>query len=260
MTVETRWSGLTVTDWLEGAVPSDAAGDGTSRARAATARRSSGCSRAPASRVSSSRRGPSSARCRSGSSRSATGCSCSAPTSRSCCSRRAWSGTSSTTAATTRRAPWSTSRPPAAGRARAALRLRERQPAPGVDRRPPGARRAAVARLGGEPAAAEHGAEGGAAQRTDAARAVPRADRLDPRRGDDLAARGARRRAQLGLPLLLAARRRDVRARARRPRLADGGRGAPALGGRVHRPHRRPPRAAAPALHRRRARARARRR
>ena len=46
-----------------------------------------------------------------------------------------------------------------------------------------------------------------AAQRADPARAVPRADRRDPRRGDHLAARGAGRRPQLGLPLLLAARR-----------------------------------------------------
>ncbi len=132
------------------------------------------------------------------------------------------------------------------------------EPHPVLDRRPPGAGRAAVVRLGGEPAATGHGAEGGAAQRADAQGALPCTHRLDPRGGDDLAAGRARRRAQLGLPVLLAPGRGDVRARPRRPRLAGGGRGAPALGGRVHRPHRRAPGATASALHGRRDGARAR--
>ena len=53
--------------------------------------------------------------------------------------------------------------------------------------------------------APRHRQEGRRPQRADPARPLPRADRLDPRCGDDGAPRGARRRAQLGLPLLLAA-------------------------------------------------------
>ena len=258
MTVETRWPGLTVTDWLEGGVPNGGDGGATSRlldprARADGHRRRAARVRA-AARV---RPGADQAR-----SRSTTACSCSArsepialyapgvewdvfddgghDTARAVVDLAAAGGTRG---------------------GRAALRLATSlRPAPGADRRAPGAGRAAVARLGGERCGCPRTAPSEvAAQRADAARALPRADGLDPRRGDDVAARGARRRPQLGLPLLLAARRRDVGARARRPRLARGGRGVPALGRRLRRSHRRAPGAAAPALHGRRARARARR-
>ena len=175
MTVETRWSGLTVTDWLEGGGPRRSG----RRRRAAL-----GNSRSTLVRVltghgrrrgSSSRRGPSSARCRSGCSRSATGCSCSAATSRSRSSRRASSGTSSTTAATTR-ARAVVDLAAAGGRVAVELRFDSQSLDPhpdSIDDRQ-AARRAAVARLGGEPAAAGDGDAGGAAQRADAAGALPR--------------------------------------------------------------------------------------
>ena len=126
-----------------------------------------------------------------------------------------------------------------AGRARAPLRLAEPRAAPrsAIDERQARAEQpwrdwAAGLQLPGD------GDPRGAAQRAHPARALPRADRLDPRRGDDVAAGGDRRRPQLGLPLLLAARRGDDRPRPRRPRLPRGGRGAAALGRRLHRPHR----------------------
>ncbi|GAB3986694.1 hypothetical protein GCM10027615_79490 [Plantactinospora veratri] len=111
MTVETRWSGLTVTDWLDrpstDGVPTGSAvisGDST------LVRVLSGAGRvrldfAPA---------PSSARSPCSSSRSATGCWCSAPTSRSRSTPPASSGRSSTTAATRPPARWSTWPPPVA--------------------------------------------------------------------------------------------------------------------------------------------------
>ena len=95
-----------------------------------------------------------------------------------------------------------------------------------IGRRRPSSRRS----TGSRGSATRRRHEGGRAQRAHAARPLPRADRLDPGGGDDVAPRGARRRAQLGLPLLLAPRRRDVRARARRPRLARRGRGAARTG------------------------------
>ena len=63
MTVETRWSGVTVTDWLEGAVPKRRRVRVRRGRCSRTARRSSGCSPAAALPGSSSLRGPSSARC-----------------------------------------------------------------------------------------------------------------------------------------------------------------------------------------------------
>ena len=169
----------------------------------------------------SSRRGPSSARCRSGCSRSATGCWCSAPTSRSRSTPPASSGRSSTTAATTPPAPSSTS-PPPAGRSRAGAALRHAQPRART-RMPIDERQARPSSRGGTgpprcgcpPRARDLVLRSALTLRG----ALPRADRLDPRRGDHLAARGARRHPQLGLPLLLAARRGDDRPGAGRPRL-----------------------------------------
>ena len=66
---------------------------------------------------------------------------------------------------------------------------RTSSPASRPHRRPAGACRAAVGRVGGDPAAAGDGAEGGAAQRADAAGALPRTHRLDPRGGDDARSR-----------------------------------------------------------------------
>ena len=65
-----------------------------------------------------------------------------------------------------------------------------------------------------------------------------RADRRDRRRGDDVAARVDRRRAQLGLPLLLAARRHVLALRAHERRLRR--RGAPLAGLAAARRGRRP--------------------
>ena len=74
------------------------------------------------------------------------------------------------------------------------------------------------------------------------AAADPRGDRRDRRRPDHLAARGLRRRAQLGLPLLLAARRRAHPRVAARGRLHRGGRALARLAAARHR--RRPARTA----------------
>ena len=65
--------------------------------------------------------------------------------------------------------------------------------------------------------------------------------RRDHGRGHHLAARGTRRRPQLGLPLLLAPRRRADRVGAGRPGVHRGGRGLPELGARRDRDAPRPP-------------------
>ena len=254
MTVETRWSGLTVTDWLD----KPAGGDHPGRRRRSSpaTRPWSGCSPARgrarvefaprpefgqvAIQLQPLERRPAGARLqRAG---------------RALLPRRGVGGQQRRRVRDRqgRRRPLRRRR---AGGAGAALRHAEPGAPPAARPRAAGRRRAAVEGLGGLAAAAHHRPRPGRPQRPDPARALPRGDRLDPRRGDHLAARGAGRRPQLGLPLLLAARRGDDRARAGRPRLHRGGRGAAALGRRLHRAHRRAPRAAAPALHGRRLRA-----
>ena len=119
-------------------------------------------------------------------------------------------------------------------RARAALRRRQPLAPPHAGARAARAHRELVADLGRGPAPARARARRDHAQRADPARAVPRADRRDPGGRDDEPARGDRRRAQLGLPLLLAARRGAHGARAGRARIDDGGR----VAARLHRPPR----------------------
>ena len=112
MTVETRWSGLTVTDSLHGEEPGDVAGTGALRFGAGAAQLR------PAPGV---RPGADPARARS-----ATSCGCSAPTTRCGWSPPASSGRSSTTAATTPRTPPSTS-PALGGTVTLELRLGRRR-------------------------------------------------------------------------------------------------------------------------------------
>ena len=105
-----------------------------------------------------------------------------------------------------------------------------------------------LARLGGVADPARPGPRIRHAQRPHPARPVPRTDRRHPRGRHLVAARGDRRRPQLGLPVLLAARRRDDRAGTGRPGLARRGRPAGHLDAAGRRQHRRPPGAAAPAV------------
>ena len=154
---------------------------------------------------------------------------------RSAWSRRASSGRSSTTAATTPRTPSSTSRRSGGTRRAGAAPRRQRSVLgrhrcgpvhAGVRERQDEAERPwrewCRRRCGCPPRARRPGA----AQRADAAGAVLRADRRHHRRRHVVAARGDGRPAQLGLPLLLAARRRDERAGAGAARLGRRGRGA----------------------------------
>ena len=77
--------------------------------------------------------------------------------------------------------------------------------------RPPGTGGETVAGMGGGSETPDPRAGSGAAQRAHPAGPVLRADRRDPRRRHVVAARGDGRATQLGLPVLLAARRRDER-------------------------------------------------
>ena len=114
MTVETRWSGLTVTDWLDRATDADAT---STLVRVLTGSVRVAVEFAPRPEFGQV---PIAAR-----SRSATACACSAPTSRSRCTRPASSGRSSTRAATTPRTPsWTWPWP--AARCVLELRLRVR--------------------------------------------------------------------------------------------------------------------------------------
>src|SRR6266498_795426 len=108
--------------------------------------------------------------------------------------------------------------------------------------------RTALAGVGRAAGPALDGRRRRAAERAGAARAVVRADRRDHRRRHHIPARADRRRPELGLPVLLAARLLDDRAGAGRARLAGGGRGAAGLGGPRRRVDRRAPGAAQPAL------------
>ena len=164
---------------------------------------------------SSSRPGPSSARCHPAAADRRRACWCSAPTSRSCSTPPASTWEISSDGA--QRPGPGDGRPQRVRRQRhagAALRAPTRAPAAGAA--------STSGRLTAEAAWRDWSAalrlpsiarDLVAAQRAHAARAVPRADRRDPGRGDHLAARGDRRRPQLGLPVLLAARRVDDRHR-----------------------------------------------
>ena len=150
-------------------------------------------------------------------------------------------GRSSTTAATTPPTPRSTWPRPAARDAELRLGRREQHATTaGADRGGRCHERQAEAEQpwrdwASHAALPARGPGSGAAQRADPAGAVPRADRGDPRRRHLVAARGDRRPAQLGLPLLLAARRGDERAGAGHARLRRRGRGAAAWTRRHHR-------------------------
>ena len=181
MTVETRWSGLTVTDWLDAADESRRhAGRATpsSLIRVLSGTGRAGIEFAPRpefGQVSRSQLEP-----------LGDGCWCSAPTSRSRCTRPGWSGSivdegghDTAHAVVDLRsagrigACWNC----ASARQRAASRRRslaadERRSGP----RPPGGTGPATL------TAADGRPRAGAAQRADAAGAVPRADRRDPRR------------------------------------------------------------------------------
>ncbi len=143
-------------------------------------------------------------------------------------------------------------------RDRAPLRIRGVHPSPLLDRRASNRRRAPLNRMGRQPRASEDRPQGGAAERSHAPRSLPRSNWLDSRGGDDLSARGARRSAQLGLPVLLAPRRRIVSAGPRRPGITGRSRSTAEVDRRVCRPDWRASGATASALHRRRPRARSR--
>ena len=214
MTVETRWSGLTVTDWLDrGPDPPDNP--------AASRRLWSGCSPAPAGPVEFAPR-PEFGQVTSQLQPLGDGLlvlGSNDPMALLLPRRRV--GRHRRRRLRDRPRRWSTSPPPAA---RCVLELRfgtaDLSDQPGRRWRTGWPRPSSRGGTGRPRCGCPRGPGPGAAQRADPARAVPRADRLDPRRGDHLAARGDRRHPQLGLPLLLAARRRDDRPGAGRPRLA----------------------------------------
>ncbi len=199
MTVETRWSGITVTDWLEGEVGADGAalaraqldaGPGADRHRL----RAGGIR--PAARV---RTGPDHARARRARTASdrleradhvVRGGSRVGDGER----RRTRDGSRGHRPRRARRT----------SRDRAPLRVGDVRAASRFPRASSGGVRAPFGRVGGSARASDDCTQGRVAERADAQGALSHAHRLDPRGRNNLAAGGARRRSQLGLPILLA--------------------------------------------------------
>ena len=161
---------------------------------------------------------------------SATACGCSARPTRWCCGRPASSGRSPPTACTTPHARSSGRPADAAGRAGAALRHQRPRRARGRPRWSGRAGRRVLDASGSTALTLPQVEKDLVARSALTLRGlVPQRDRRDHGRRHDVAARGDRRRPQLGLPLLLAAGRRDDREGAGLGRLdhRGGGRSSP---------------------------------